>query len=69
MLYRVHLAWAGFKLTTLVVIDTDCICSYKFNYDTIMTMTAPVNVELFFLIQCNNVVYWYLKPALKDTCI
>jgi len=23
MLYRVHLAWAGFKLTTLVVIDTD----------------------------------------------
>ena len=25
MLYRVHLAWAGFKFTTLVVIDTDCI--------------------------------------------
>ena len=24
MLYRVHLAWAGFELTTLVVIDTDC---------------------------------------------
>jgi hypothetical protein len=29
ILYRVHLAWAGFKLTTLVVIDTDCIGSYK----------------------------------------
>ena len=25
MLYRVHLAWEGFELTTLVVIGTDCI--------------------------------------------
>ena len=25
MLYRVQLAWAGFELTTLVVIGTDCI--------------------------------------------
>jgi hypothetical protein len=24
MLYRVHLAWAGFEITTLVVIGTDC---------------------------------------------
>jgi energy-converting hydrogenase Eha subunit C len=32
MLYRVHLASAGFKLTTLVVIYTDCIDSYKSNY-------------------------------------
>ena len=29
MLYRVHLAIAGFELTTLVVIGTDCIGSYK----------------------------------------
>jgi hypothetical protein len=28
MMYRVHLAWAGFELTTLVVIGTDCIGSY-----------------------------------------
>ena len=35
MLYRVHLAWAGFDLTTLVIIGTDCICSYKSNYRTI----------------------------------
>jgi hypothetical protein len=28
MLYRVHLAWLGFKLTTLVMIGTDCIGSY-----------------------------------------
>ena len=29
ILHRVHLAWAGFKLTTLVVICTYCIGSYK----------------------------------------
>jgi hypothetical protein len=43
MLYRVHLAWAGFKLTTSVVIGTDCIGSCKSNYHTIMTTTAPMN--------------------------
>jgi hypothetical protein len=41
MLYRVHLAWVGFELTTLVVIGTDCIGSYKSNYHTIMTTAAP----------------------------
>ena len=35
MLYRVHLAWSEFKLTTLVVICTDCIDSCKSNYHTI----------------------------------
>jgi hypothetical protein len=33
--------WTEFKLTTLVVIGTDCTCSCKSNYHTIMTMTAP----------------------------
>ena len=32
MLHRVHLAWAGFELTKLVVIGTGCIGSYKSNY-------------------------------------
>ena len=35
MIYRVHLAWAGSELTTLVVIGTDCTGSYKSNYHTI----------------------------------
>jgi hypothetical protein len=35
MLYRIHLAWVGFELTTLVVIGTDCTCSCKSNYHTI----------------------------------
>ena len=30
MLYRVHLAWAGFELTTLVVIGTGCIQTIAF---------------------------------------
>jgi hypothetical protein len=38
---QVHLAWAGFELTTLVVKGTDCIGSYKSNYYTIMTTTSP----------------------------
>jgi len=41
MLYRVHLARAGFALTALVVIDTDCIDICKFNHHTITTTTAP----------------------------
>ena len=41
MLYRVQIAWAGFELTTLVVIDTDCIGSCKYKYNTIKNMTAP----------------------------
>ena len=41
MLYLVNLAWTGFELTTLVVIGTDCIGSYKPNYHTITTTTAP----------------------------
>ena len=37
MLYRVHLAWAGFELTTLMVIGTNCTGSCKSNYHTITT--------------------------------
>ena len=41
ILYRVQLAWAGFELTTLVVIGTDDIDSYKSNHHMITTTTAP----------------------------
>jgi hypothetical protein len=30
MLDRTHLTWVRFELTTLVVIGTDCISSYKY---------------------------------------
>ena len=41
ILYHVHLAWTRFKVTTVVVIGTDCIGSCKSNYHMITTMTAP----------------------------
>jgi hypothetical protein len=48
ILYRVHLAmneytspWTGFRLTTLVVMGTDCTGSCKSNYHTITTTTTP----------------------------
>jgi hypothetical protein len=47
MLYRVHLGWAGFKLTALVVIATYCICSCKSYYHTITTTAAPLVLFLF----------------------
>jgi len=41
MLYRVHLVLAGFELTALMVIGTDCIGSYKSNYHAITTTATP----------------------------
>ena len=38
----VHLARPRFVLTTSVVIGTDCICSCKSNYHTIMATTAQL---------------------------
>ena len=46
MLYQVHLAWTGFELTTLVVVDTDSTGSCKSNYHTITATTAPRRFEL-----------------------
>jgi hypothetical protein len=48
MLYRAHLACAGFDLTVLVVIGIDCIGSYKSNYHTITTMTS-LNLYILYL--------------------
>ena len=45
MLYRVHLAFAGFELTTLVVIGTNCLDSCKSNYHTITTTISPKYIE------------------------
>jgi hypothetical protein len=53
-LYWAHLAWAGFELTTLVMIliGTDCIGSYKSNHPTITTtpdiaMRNPFSQNLY----------------------
>ena len=47
MLYDNTSPWEGFELTTLEVVGTDYMVSYKSNYRTITTMTAPLK-----LIQC-----------------
>jgi hypothetical protein len=39
---------SGFELTTLVVMCTDCIGSYKSNYHTIMTARIFNNIYFFF---------------------
>ena len=44
MLYQVHLAWAGFELTTLMVKDTDRPDSCKSIYHTIKTTTTPLHM-------------------------
>ena len=54
MLYRVHLTWAIFELTTLVVIGTDCIGSCNSNYHTIATTTAPNDDKTINLLANNN---------------
>jgi len=67
MLHRIHLAWARFELTTLVVIDTGCICSCNSNYHTITTMAAlrcfgnrmhnSTSEEYYILVHRSLVVY------------
>ena len=49
MLYREHLAWTGFELTTLVMIGTDCIGSYISNYHTLATTTV---------LQYDHIISW-----------
>ena len=49
MLYRVHLAWAWFEFTTLVILGTDCIGSYKFIFHKISNIveeTIESNTQL-----------------------
>ena len=59
MWYRIHLVWAGFELTTLVVIDTDYIGSYKSNYHTITTTTdTKTSISSYcFLLDTRYVTY------------
>jgi hypothetical protein len=42
-----HRQTLEFELTTLVVIDTDCIGSYKSNHHMITTTTALNDIEVY----------------------
>jgi hypothetical protein len=63
MLYRVHLSWAGFELTTLLVIGIDCIGSNKSNYH------APKvgSCELLFIKMNTNIYYIWCKGTWVQT--
>jgi len=72
MLYRVHFAWVGFELITLVAIGTDCIGSCKSNSHTITTTTTHeeyiyVLYITYLFTLCDKVcpwhaaVFWYKK--------
>jgi hypothetical protein len=59
--------WAGFELTALVVIDTNCTGSCKSNYYTITTITDPITVVklksswmkiLKYTTLCDKVCQW-----------
>jgi hypothetical protein len=65
MLYRVHLAWVRFELTTLVVIGTDCICSCKSNYHTITTTTSPFINWYFTGTRVHFVIFVIIPPTTK----
>jgi hypothetical protein len=54
ILYRVHPAWVGFELTTLVVIDTDCIGSCKSNYHMITTMAVLKSIWCCLMVYLFN---------------
>ena len=58
------LPWAGFKLTTLVVICTDCIGSCKSNYHTFATTMALVCTKNFL-----NMQYMYSVAGVKFDCV
>jgi hypothetical protein len=50
-------SWSRFELTTSAVIGTDCVGSYKSNYHTITTTTAPLIISDLIWFD-----FWCLTP-------
>ena len=67
MLYRVHLAWTGFELTTLVVVVTDYTGSCKSNYHTIMTTILSSSIwdviKIWYDIDWQNLIWYRLTKS------
>ena len=69
MLYGIHIAWAGFEITTLVGIGTDCIGSYKSNYHSITTTTPYQQRIQLISYECEMTLSLHLTNSsvpLKD---
>ena len=54
--------WSRFKLTTTVVIGTDCLGSCKSNYHTITAMTAP---QIGFNLETWHVIFYIYRTILS----
>ena len=54
MLYQVDITWAGFELTTSMVIGTECIgnskSNYQYNHEYDSPNKNPVSFHLFLFI-------------------
>ena len=57
ILYRVQLAWMEFDLTTLLVIDTDCLGSWPYDHDHDGLYIEHVDYQVQLPMMC---VYWRL---------
>ena len=63
MLYLKYTSpWIVLKLTTLVVIGTDCTVSCKSNYQPITTMTAPWYTNIILSLSSNVMLSVMLMP-------
>ena len=70
MLYRVHFVWAGFELTTLVMVGTDYIHvgSLRFNYHTITTTTPLYKGVTWYLYWYLWLYYWSINGYSNTSC-
>jgi hypothetical protein len=60
------LAWSRFKLTTSVVIGTDCIGICKSNYHTTMATMAP-QIVYMYVWKCNKFMkIWKLNTGARE---
>ena len=50
--------WSRFKLTTSVMIGTDCMGSCKANYHTITATTAPIKLKNYIVIYIYPAIVW-----------
>jgi len=56
--------WTGLELTSLAVIGTDCIGSYKSNYYAIRATTAPKKYRKYRQLYIQDTVYENYKGTL-----
>ena len=64
MLYRVHLAWVGFELTTLVVICPDCTASLGKERGWMFMIKHKLPLEQLTLIS-NHLKHHYMNNTIQ----